>query len=218
MTEDHFTPGRESGTTFAETLRSGVRVIKGKPRLRVLVAVIALLFFGSEVFDRLGSKHFLDNAATQGFTADQDSILVLGVLFFLMALSGLLVNTAASRVLEKGHGVVRLAFMMLLAASVGALLGAATNVVLVIGIGFILQDGLREALWPVLEGWANRDAPSEVRATVHSLMGQTTSVGELGGAVVLGVVAELTSIQLALIVGALFFAAAGVMSAKAIDR
>ena len=88
----------------------------------------------------------------------------------------------------------------------------------VIAIGFMLQDSMREALWPALEGWANRDAPSSVRATVHSLMGQMTSLGELVGAIVLGALAEFASIQVALIGGALLFAFAAAHSTKAIDR
>lgn len=218
MVEDHFTPGEESGSNFRETLRTGIDVVRSKPRLRVLVGVIALSFFGGEAFDRLGAKYFLDNAAEDGFTAGQESIVVLGVMFFVMALAGLAVNAAIGHYLDNGVGVVRLAVALLLAAFVGGVLGAATSMVLVVAIGFTLQDGVREALWPVLEGWANRDAPSEVRATVNSLMGQTTSLGELGGALVLGAVAELVSIQMALVVGAFFYAIAGVVSTRAIDR
>lgn len=218
MREDHFTPGKEQDRGFAETLREGVAVVRGRPRLRVLVAVILLVDFGAEAFDRLGYKHFLDNVTDSGLADNQDSIVVLGALFMVLALAGLLVNAAASRVLEKGHGVVRLAVALLAVAAVGGMIAAVTNVVVVIAIGFMMQDSVREALWPVMEGWANRDAPSEVRATVHSLMGQTTSLGEIGGAVFLGGLAEFVSIQAALVAGALFFAAAGASSVKAIAR
>ncbi len=218
MVEEHFTPGEQSGNSFRDTFEAGVNVVRSKPRLRVLVAVIALSYFGGEAFDRLGAKYFLDIAAEDGFTADQESIVVLGVMFFIMALAGLAVNAAIGHYLDKGSGVVRLAVALLAVGFVGGLLGAATSVVLVIAIGFTMQDGVREALWPVLEAWANRDAPSEVRATVNSLMGQTTSLGELGGALILGAVAELASIQAALIVGALFFAVASAVSVRAIDR
>jgi len=53
---------------------------------------------------------------------------------------------------------------------------------------------------------------------VHSLVGQTTSIGELAGAFVLGAIAEFSSIQLSLVLAAFFFATAGLMSTKAIDR
>ena len=81
-----------------------------------------------------------------------------------------------------------------------------------------MQDSVREALFPVLEGWANRDAPSEVRATVHSLLGQTTSVGEITGGLLIAAVAEASSIPAAMVVGALFFALAGGVATRGIDR
>ncbi len=218
MREDHFTPGKEEGRGFGETLKEGVAVVRGRPRLRVLVAVIVLVDFGAEGFDRLGYKHFLDNVTASGLSENQDSIVVLGILFIVLALASLAVNAAASRVLTEGHGVVRLAVALLAIAAIGGMIAAVTNIVVVIAIGYMMQDSVREALWPVLEGWANRDAPTEVRATVHSLMGQTTSLGEIGGALLLGGLAEAFSIQVALVIGALFFAAAGVSSVKAIAR
>ena len=100
--------------------------------------------------------------------------------------------------------------MLLLVAAIGATITASTTMLVFIGVGLMLQDSTREALWPVLEGWANRDAPSEVRATVHSLMGQVTAIGELAGGMALGVLAQATSVRLVLAIAAvLWFAAAG---------
>lgn len=211
MREDHFEPGSEHGRGFVETLRQGLSVVVGRRRLRTLVVVIFLLDMGSEAFDRLGFKHFLDTA-----DVSDDSLLVLGILFLVLAAAGLVVNAAASRVLAGGHGVARLAVVLLGVATLGGLLASITSVALVIAIGYMMQDSVREALWPVLEGWANRDAPSEVRATVHSLMGQTTSIGELAGGITLGIVAELTSIRVALVIAALLFGAAGLVATRGV--
>ncbi len=213
MREDHFTPGREEERGFRDTLREGVDAVRGTPRLRVLVGVIVLLYLGSEAFDRLGWKHFLDSTGV-----DDGSLIALGLLFIVLAFAGLLVNAAASRWLEGGKGVARLAVALLLVAAVGGVIVALTNFVVVIAVGYMLQDSTREALWPVLEGWANRDAPSEVRATVHSLMGQVTSVGELFGGLALGALAEFTSLQVAILVAALSIAGSAVLGTRGIDR
>ncbi len=212
LREDHFTPGHEHGRGFVETFRQGLAVVVGRPRLRVLVVVILLLDMGAEVFDRIGYKHFLDNA-----DVSDDSLIVLGGLFLVLALAGLVVNAAASRTLANGHGVARLAVALLAIAAIGGFIASLTSIVVVIAVGYLLQDSVREALWPVLEGWANRDAPSEVRATVHSLMGQTTSVGELIGGISLGLVAELVSIPIALTAGAVSFAAAGIVATRGVQ-
>lgn len=211
MREDHFTPGREHDRGFVETFRAGLAVVSGRPRLRVLVLVILLLDFAAAAFDRLGYKHFLDSAEVT-----DDSLIVLGSLFLVLAVAGLIVNAVSSKVLSKGHGVARLAVVLLAVAAVGGFIASITSIVVVIGFGYLLQDSVREALWPVLEGWANRDAPSDVRATVHSLMGQTTSIGELAGAIALGVVAELFTIPIALTIAAMFCAAASLVATKGI--
>lgn len=205
MREDHFTPGREQERGFVETLRAGLNVVVTRPRLRVLVGVIIVVDMGSEVFDRLGHKFFIDNGGWE-----DDSLIGLGALFLVLAVAGLAVNALAARALETGSGVARLASVLLLVAAIGATITMSTSVLVFIGVGLMLQDSTREALWPVLEGWANRDAPSEVRATVHSLMGQATAMGELVGGMALGALAQVTSIRLVLAIAAgLWFLAAG---------
>ena len=113
--------------------------------------------------------------------------------------------------------VVATTLMVPVLVVIAELVAFLTSIVVVIAVGYLLQDSVREALWPVLDGWANRDAPSEVRATVHSLMGQTTSVGELIGGISLGLLAEVASIPIALSVAALFFAAAGVVATRGVQ-
>ena len=95
---------------------------------------------------------------------------------------------------------------------------ASTAIVVIIGLGLMLQDATRESLWPVMEGWANRDAPSEVRATVHSLMGQTTALGELVGGLALGVLAQATSIRLAVFIAAGLWAISALLATRGIER
>ncbi len=213
MREDHFTPGREQERGFRETLRAGLSVVVSRPRLRVLVGVILVLDMGSEAFDRLGHKFFLDNGGW-----GDDSLIGLGVLFLVLAVAGLGVNALAARALETGSGVARLASLLLLVAAIGATITMSTTMLVFIGVGLMLQDSTREALWPVLEGWANRDAPNEVRATVHSLMGQVTAIGELVGGMALGALAQATSVRLVLAIAAvLWFGAAG-LATRGIQR
>ncbi len=198
MTEDHFTPGKERNAGFVSTLREGSRVVKTRPRLRTLIAVAALLFAAAEFFGRIGYVHLLDSAGLVGLEGSGESLLVLGVLFFATALGGLALNTASGDRLERGDSVARVAGLLLIVAAVGGLLASATSVIALIGIGFVLQDGVQESMYPVFEGWANRDAPSEVRATVHSLVGQTISISQIVGALLIGGLAEATSVPVGL--------------------
>ena len=113
--------------------------------------------------------------------------------------------------------MVRVGLALFFFAAIGGAIAAASSAV-VLGLGMLLQDSMREAAWPVLEGWANRDAPSEVRATVHSLVGQTNSIGEIGGAFLFGAIAEATSVPLAMAGGAICFALATAVATKGIDK
>lgn len=212
MSEDHFEPGRTSHRGFFETLLQGLSVISGKPRLRVLIFVVLLVSLGADGFDRLGYKHFLDTLDVK-----DDSILVLGALFIVMAFGGLAVNHLATRRLAHGAGVARLAVLLLAIAVLGAVIAAFGGAPAVIAVGFTLQDSVRESLYPVFTGWANRDAPSEVRATVHSMVGQTIAVGELVGGLVVGVIAEATSIPNALAVVGGIWMIATIMATRGIE-
>ena len=132
--------------------------------------------------------------------------------------AGLIVNAFAGRALDRGFGVARLAVILLAIASAGAFLTASTAIVVIIGLGLMLQDATRESLWPVMEGWANRDAPSEVRATVHSLMGQTTAFGELTGGLLLGALAQATSIRLVLFIAAGLWGLSALLATRGIEK
>ena len=97
MGEEHFTPGRDRERGFGETLRDGFSVVRTRPRLRLLVAVLFVLEMGSEAFDRLGHKFFLD----EGGWGD-DSLIGLWVLFTALSIAGLAVNGFAGRALVAG--------------------------------------------------------------------------------------------------------------------
>ncbi|NNC80044.1 MAG: MFS transporter [Acidimicrobiales bacterium] len=206
--EDYFVPGSERGEGFFDILRTGFRVMRTRPRLRVLIGVVLFLNFGAEAFDRLGPAHFLREI---GF--GEDSLLALAALFIAVAIASLAVNWWSTRQLLAGKGVARLAGALLFFTVVGATF-VLLNVGVAIALGFMLQDSMRESLYPVLDGWANRDAPSEVRATIHSLVGQMTAIGELIGGLALGALAQLVSIRASLAGAALMFLVAGLLTVR----
>jgi hypothetical protein len=59
--------------------------------------------------------------------------------------------------------------------------------------------------------WVNRRATSDVRATVQSFLGQVESTGEIMGGLVLGVLAQATSITVALTCSAAMVTCAGLV-------
>lgn len=211
MSEHHFRPGHEASRGFFDTLRAGLSVFVQRPRLRIVLAVVVTVNLGAEAFDRLGFDHFLE---TSGY---DESLLVLAVLFLLLLFAGFGVNRFAIGQLTTGAGPARLTAALLVFAAFGAFIAAFGGVAVVIAFGIMLQDSIREALYPVIDGWANRDAPSELRATVHSIVGQTTSIGELGGGLLLGAIAQATSIPVSLAVAGVFFAVGAALASRGIE-
>jgi hypothetical protein len=69
--------------------------------------------------------------------------------------------------------------------------------------------------WTVIRSvsviWVNRRATSDVRATVQSFLGQVESVGEIGGGLALGVLAQATSITVALTFSCALVGSAGLL-------
>ena len=217
MTEDHFVPGQERGESFFGTLRRGIGVIATRPRLRILVVVIALVSFAAEAFDSLGFKHFLDTLDPDG-AIPEESIVLLGALFLALAVAGFVVNVTTDYRLKRGTALARAVVACSVIAAIGGFISAASGVAIFIAVGFLVQDGSRNALFPLFEGWANRDAPSEVRATVHSLTGQFTSLGQLAGGIILGTLAEVRAIPISLAVASVVLLLAGAVAARGIAR
>jgi len=213
MTENHFTPQSES-STFRQTLTEGTRVIRRTPRLTVAVAAMMIAGLSSEIFDRLGFAHFIDVAGTDIAGIDlsgmnDDSLISTGLLFLVMGVAGVAVNRTAQRSLDRQRGVVLVTAVLLVIAGVGGLLAATTGLVVLLSLGLTMQDSTRESLHSVFGSWINRDAPTEVRATVHSLTGQGLAISEIGGGIVLGLLAERAGLSVVLVVSAVLMLIAG---------
>lgn len=202
--ERHFTPQRHR-ETFLGTLRKGVAVVRERPRLRRLVTVVLCIALPSVVIDRLGWARFI-----QSIDTGADSITLTGVLFLIAAITGLFVNWIVTRHIRHRGGtngtnsnpLVVTVVVLLVLSAVGSLLIALGAGVAIIGIGLAAQDGTREAVYPVMDAWANRETPSEVRATVHSLMGQAGATSEAAGGLLFGLIAELAGVPASLTIAA----------------
>ncbi len=194
MTENGFKSGITRGKTFWAIFREGSQVVRSRPRLRRIVFVAAGIAFAGDSLDYLGLKRFLDATGTV-----ESSIVAMGAFFLVAVVGGFVVNAIVTRQIGRSAELSRVTAIMFLIAAVGVGIAALSNLWVVIGFGLIIQDSMRETFDPVLEGWVNRDAPSDVRATVHSMVGQAESVADLAGGLVWGMVAQFLSVPTALI-------------------
>jgi DHA3 family tetracycline resistance protein-like MFS transporter len=111
------------------------------------------------------------------------------------------------RRLDDRHGA-RLLIGLLAVASIGILaLAIGPWIVLAVG-GWTIRDIAREVLEPLSVAITNRHVESSVRATVISYRGKAEAVGEVMGGLLLGTLAQLTSVPWALMGSAVLHAVA----------
>lgn len=207
--EHAFTPTRENRWQESVTIfKRGVRLARRDHEILLVFAATVLVNSGAEAFDRLYPKRLVD----LGFPEEPDPILW----FTALGIATLTVGALALRIVEAridGEGVARRVY----AAS--AFFGAVGLVILahapddITGMaGVLLVGGIA---WTVIRSvgviWVNRRATSDVRATVQSFLGQAESTGEIMGGLVLGVLAQATSITVALTCSSALVACAGIL-------
>ncbi len=209
FTEHEFTPTRENRWQESVSIfRRGVTLARRDHEIMLVFGATVLVNSGAEAFDRLYPKRLVD----LGFPEDPDPI----VWFTALGIVTLAVGAIALRIVESridGVGVARRVYAM------ACLFGALGLVVLahapndIAGMaGVLLVSGVA---WTVIRSvsviWVNRRTTSDVRATVQSFLGQVESTGEIAGGLALGVVAQASSITVALMFSCAFVGCAGLL-------
>lgn len=209
FSEHEFTPTREHRWRESVSIfRRGVELARYDREIMLVFGATILVNSGAEAFDRLFPKRLVD----LGFPEDPDPI----VWFTALGLATLAVGAIALRIVEAridGVGVARRMYAVAcLFGAVGLLLLAHAPDDVTGMMGVLLVGGVA---WTVIRSvsviWVNRRATSDVRATVQSFLGQVESIGELGGGIALGVLAQATSITVALTFSCAFVGAAGLL-------
>jgi predicted MFS family arabinose efflux permease len=194
--EHHFTPIREHRWTEAKAVFGrGVALARRDHEILLVFAATILVNSGAEAFDRLYPKRLVE----LGFPDEPDPI----VWFAVLGIATLTVGAIALHVVERrieGIGVARRVY------AAACFVGAAGLVTLahapndVVGMAGVFAVG--GISWTVIRSvsviWVNRRATSDVRATVQSFLGQVESIGEILGGLAMAVLAQATSITVAL--------------------
>jgi DHA3 family tetracycline resistance protein-like MFS transporter len=215
MSERNFRPVDRAGGSWRAMVgvwRQGAGVVTGSRTLGTLAVAAVLIGSADELVDRLD----LARMRQVGFP-DLDgagSALWFGGIWVGMTLLTLPVMVLVARrvdEVEAGHRTLAaLAGGLLVVGSVGVGLMAGSVFAAAI-VGWILRDVVREVVDPLTVAWVNRQAPSEVRATVLSLHGQAGATGEIVGGLLLAGLAELAGLQPAFVGAAALLALAALL-------
>jgi MFS transporter, DHA3 family, tetracycline resistance protein len=188
--------------------RRGLGMLRQRPTLWTIFAIG--LFYGlySEGYDRLWTKHLLENIGLP------ENIALTPIAWFgLINVVGMLLSIAVTeiartRVHTDNPSSLRRALARLTGLIIMGLLAFAWVSVLFSNARFWLSllaiwlvDVTRGLVGPLYEAWVNQRLDSSVRATVLSMSGQVDAIGQVAGGPFVGLVGN-ASIRLALTISA----------------
>ncbi|MCJ7723251.1 MAG: MFS transporter [Anaerolineales bacterium] len=220
MVEHHFKSvpreDRSGYDRILDTFKKGLSSVRSRPRLLTILGVG--LFYGlySEGFDRLWVKHLLDDFNLPVLFGHNE------VAFFgMLKAAGMLLSIAATNIVEKHLDMsqpkaIGRAMIMVTTLIAAALIGYAISPLLGLTLGiYLLIDTMRTVAGPLYTAWVNQKLDSSTRATVLSMSSQVDAIGQIGGGPIVGMIASLVSVKVAIIVSGLLLTPALVLSAKA---
>ncbi len=210
MPETGFHPApredRNSWQHMLHTTRAGLAVVRGRPVLINILLIGFIYGLYSEGFDRLWTKHLLDNF-TFPLVANLNLQPVVWMGFLRMvglSISLLLTEVVRRRVKTDNYlSVARMLLLLTLALIVGLFGFALGNTLLIALLAYWLIYVSRDIINPLYTAWANQRLDSQVRATVLSMSGQVDAIGQIAGGPAVGLVGSLVSVRAALLTSSL---------------
>ncbi len=208
MREDNFSRAagadRDSFAAMAETFKSGVGEIRGRPVLWLMFAITMVYGMFSEGIDRLFTPYLLEDFVFPDLGPLQP-VTWWGIIAAVSSLLGYASTTYARRrvKLEDGGTLTRALAGCMLAISLLVLLLASISGFVAVLVCYWLIGALRSVYGPLMTAWLNRLLPEASRATLFSMFGQADALGQTFGGPIIGGLAKLLSISIALGVSAL---------------
>lgn len=223
MRERNFSPALRSeiklSGAIGDIFGSGIRAIRGKQVLMLLM--IAAFFAGgaSEGFDRLWEAHFL-NTITLPRLLNLEPVFWFG----LLNLGGKLFSIGALTWARQGldtstdSRVSRyLQLLSVLHLLLMLVFGLAPDF-LVATIAFLAITVVVDLKRPLISVWINRHVESKVRATVLSMHGQMDAIGQTAGGPGLGLIGTATSLRVVMILVAGLLVPTAAVYGKALSQ
>jgi DHA3 family tetracycline resistance protein-like MFS transporter len=203
MTEKGFQPvRREQRNTLqamGDILRKSAHSVRERP---ALLGVLGVTLFFSLTFglDRLWTWYLVDHFDPPILFGNN----ALGF-FGLLDLGGILLSILLTQQVEKRFAslqprhVRRLMFIVTAVTAVSIAAFGWVPALWMAVVLFLVIYSLGEVSDPLLLAWMNQRLDPDVRATVLSMVGQAESIGQAGGGLLVGLLANLFRVPLALL-------------------
>lgn len=207
----HPTPkeGRNTWQHMWHVFKQGVNAVRSQPRLVNIVFIG--LFYGlySEGFDRLGVKLLLDHFKLPIlFGSNQVAFFValemIGTFLYMF-----IIRFVEKRLDTSSPAAVGRALFLVTGAITAALVSFAFSRVLALAVlSMLTVNILRGVSGPLQATWINQKLDSRVRATIHSMFGQVDAIGQITSGPLVGLIANMLSVRLAVALSGLLLSPA----------
>jgi hypothetical protein len=207
--EEHFTPTREPRWTASLSIfRQGLRLARNDDVILLMLAATMIVNAAS-----MTAWLFPKQLINLGFPGN--TVLWYTALGILSAAFGAAVLHIVEARIDS-VGVARRSYALTCFVGVlGLIVLAYAPNALVGSVGVLLVSGITFNITRTVSViWVNRRTTSDVRATVHSFLGQAESSGEIVGGFALALLARVAGIPTALMISAALIAFTGVMVAR----
>ena len=194
----------ESWRALFATFSEGIRLIRRRQILLLIMLATVIHGAFSEGFDRLWTAHLLE-----GFDLPPLGQLNEVVWFGIISAVSMPLSIGATEVIRRRLDLlnrrrVAVTLTAVYAVMIGSVLlftlGESFALVL---FGLWLAQAARQVRNPLMEAWINQYVESDVRATVLSIQGQADAFGQIGGGPIVGAVGLLSSVRMAISLSAL---------------
>ncbi|SHJ11858.1 MFS transporter, DHA3 family, tetracycline resistance protein [Clostridium cavendishii DSM 21758] len=201
MPENNFKPSApEDLNTFKKmgyTFKSGLKFIKSKSIIMILLSVTLFYGLSSEGYDRLSNAHFL-----QDTTLPKLGNLKPVTWFGIFGIAGMILSTIVMHFMAKRLkdddknqngklllciNIFYIAFMFIFAIT--------KNFSLML-TAYLATNTFRTINEPIFSAWLNGHIDDKARATILSINGQINALGQILGGPIIGVIATNISVSI----------------------
>ena len=230
MPENNFKPSAPGDlNTFKKmvyTFKSGLKFVKSKSIIMILLAVTLFYGLSSEGYDRLSNAHFLQDT-TLPKLGNLSSVTWFGIFGILgMILSFIVMHFMAKNLKNEDNrknGKLLLCINILYISSM--LIFALTRNFSLMLIAYLATNTFRIINEPIFSAWLNGHIDDKSRATVISINGQINSLGQILGGPIIGIIATNISVSMGIACTSLLvtpvlvlYIVAMIMDKKVVDR
>ncbi|MGM8273564.1 tetracycline efflux MFS transporter TetA(P) [Clostridium perfringens] len=211
MPENNFKPSAPGDlNTFKKmvyTFKSGLKFVKSKSIIMILLAVTLFYGLSSEGYDRLSNAHFLQDTTLPKF-GNLSSVTWFGIFGILgMILSFIVMHFMAKNLKNEDNrknGKLLLCINILYISSM--LIFALTRNFSLMLIAYLATNTFRIINEPIFSAWLNGHIDDNSRATVLSINGQMNSLGQILGGPIIGIIATNISVSIGIVCTSLLVA------------